>query len=243
MLFEQQYSQELLTPTINDGGVHDLKSSLSSFDFYLLDDINVYLSPVQAKATTNDLNNDSKSNNSQHQEELFSDLDLIELNEFEEKSDFIVDTLSIDDLDIEKWISQSSFPSPSIDTTNSSLSNVEDTSSIFPSMDDEHANNMDMIVPSSPSLSSTDSSSILSKKKQKLSAIERKLRKKDQNKTAAEKYRLKKKSERDQLTDRHSKLKTTNMELKLELENLTFRIQEFKKLFVDVLQIEPSILN
>jgi len=50
MLFEQYHPQDLLTPSINDGGVNKLNSSLSSLDFYLLDDIDAYLSPpVQSK--------------------------------------------------------------------------------------------------------------------------------------------------------------------------------------------------
>lgn len=99
-----------------------------------------------------------------------------------------------------------------------------------------------MIVPPSPSLSSTNSSPAPAKKT-KLSVNERKLRKKDQNKTAAEKYRLKKKSERHQLLDRQLKLKNQNTELKSELENLTYRVQQFKKLFSELVQIESPISN
>jgi hypothetical protein len=100
-----------------------------------------------------------------------------------------------------------------------------------------------MIVPPSPPLSSSSSSPAPSTKKTKLSTIERKLRKKDQNKTAAEKYRIKKKSERHLLLDRHLKLKNTNKDLKLELENLTFRVEKFKQLFVDLLQIQLPTSN
>ena len=215
MLYEQYPPQDLLTPSIGDDGVNKLKSSFTSLDFYLLDDIDVYLSPNQsAKANDKEIINDSLNDNSQHQEEFFSDFDLVNFNDFEEKSDFLADTISIDEIDIEKWISQSSFSSALMDTTsNSPISSVEDSSSI------EDAINRDMIVPPSPSLSSTESSSTISRKKTKLSVIERKLRKKDQNKTAAEKYRIKKKTERNVLIDRHSKLKDTNRELKLELEN------------------------
>jgi len=70
-----------------------------------------------------------------------------------------------------------------------------------------------------------------------LSTTERKLRKKDQNKTAAEKYRFKKRTERNELITRHLQLKTQNQELKFEFENLTYRLEQFKNLFTDVLQI------
>jgi len=71
MLFEQYHSQDLLTPSINDGGVSKLNSSLTSLDFYLLDDIDAYLAPIQSKQTKNDLINNSFNDNSQHQEEDF----------------------------------------------------------------------------------------------------------------------------------------------------------------------------
>ena len=83
MLFEQHYSQDLLTPSINDGGVHKLSSSLTSLDFYLLDDIDAYLSPIQSKTNKNDLINDTIDDHSQHHEDLFADFDF---SAFEEKS-------------------------------------------------------------------------------------------------------------------------------------------------------------
>jgi len=240
MLFEQYTSQDLLTPTINDGGVNKLNSSLTALDFYLLDDIDAYLPPVHSKKTKDDLINDSINDNNQYQEDFFSNFDLSELNDFEEKSDFLTNAISLDDLDLEKWISQSSFPSPPMDTDISSISNVEDTSSTFPWIGDEYTKNIDMVVPPSPPLSSIGSSPAPTIKKSKLSVVERKLRKKDQNKSAAEKYRMKKKSERQKLLDRHSKLKkNSNKELKLELENLTYRVQHIKQLFVDLLQTDP----
>jgi len=171
---------------------------------------------------------------------FFSNFDL---NDFEEKSDFLSNSITIDDLDLEKWISQSSFPSPPMDTNtnNSPLSNVEYTSSsTFPWIGDESTINIDMVVPPSPPLSSIGSSPAPLTKKSKLSNGERRLRKKNQNKTAAEKYRIKKKSEVHHLLDRHLKLKNSNRELKSELENLTYRVQHIKQLFVDFLQIDPS---
>ena len=105
-----------------------------------------------------------------------------------------------------------------------------------------------MLVPPSPSVLSEAASSTISRrstKKSTLSSTERKLRKKDQNKTAAEKYRLKKKDERSQLMTRFTDLKSQNHELKFKLQSLTNRLEQFKQLFVDVLQIpipsnEPS---
>jgi len=253
MLFEHYLSQDIMTPAIIDGGVNKLNFSLTSLDFYLLDDINAYLTPIQTKKNKHDLINESKIDNSQHQEEVFSDLDFPDFNEFDEKSEFLAASIPIDDLDIEKWISESSFPSPPMETNNSFLSNIEDTSSRFTWMDDEYTKNTDMIVPLSPPLSlassspasssSSGSSPASSIKKQKLTAVERKLRKKSQNKTAAEKYRVKKKSERNQLGDRHLQLRSINKELKSELENLTYRVQQFKQLFAEFLQIDLSTPN
>jgi hypothetical protein len=130
-----------------------------------------------------------------------------------------------------------------MDTNNSPLSNVEDTSSTFSWVGNEFKINADMIVPPSPPLSSTGSSPAPAMKKTKLSVIERKLRKKDQNKNAAEKYRVRKKSERNQLLDRHLKLHNKNKELKLELENLTYRVQKFKQLFADFVQTDLATSN
>jgi len=240
MLFEPYHPQDLLTPTINDGGVNKLNSSLTSLDFYLLDDIDAYLAPIKSKKTKNDLINDNNNDNSQHQEEIFSDFDF---SDFEENSEFLSNTISIEELEIEKWISQSSFPSPPMDTTNSSLCNTEDTSSTCPWMGEQYTINTDMVVPPSPPLSSTSSSPAPLRKKPKLSIVERRLRKKDQNKTAAEKYRIKKRSERNILIDQQIHLKNINRELKLELDNFTYRIQQFKQLFGDVLQIDLSTTN
>lgn len=146
--------------------------------------------------------------------------------------------IPLDELELEKWISESSFPSPPMDTTsNSPLSTIDDGSSTFSSFADQYPKSNDMIVPPSPPLSSASSSPApVLGKKPKLSAAERKLRKKGQNKTAAEKYRIKKKSERSSLLDRHCQLKTLNKELKSELENLAYRVQQFKQLFSDFIQ-------
>jgi hypothetical protein len=243
MLFEQYHPQDLLTPSINDGGINKLDSSLTSLDFYLLDDIDAYLSPIESKKTKNYLINDSTNDNSQFQEEFFSNLDLSDFTNFDEKSDFFDNPIPIDELEIEKWISQSAFPSPPMDTTNSPLSSVDDTSSIFPWIGDEYTRNTDMVVPPSPPSSSIGSSPAPGMKKTKLSIVERKMRKKGQNKTAAEKYRVKKKSERQQLLDRHLILHNKNKELKSELENLSYRVQQFKQLFAEYVQMDLPISN
>jgi len=242
-MFEQYHPQDLLTPSINDGGVNKLNSSLSSLDFYLLDDIDAYLTPTESKGTRNDLINDSTNNNSQHHDEFFSNFDFSDLSTFEEKSDFLDNPIPIEEFDIEKWISQSAFPSPPMDTNNSPLSSVEDTSSTLSWIGSDYTINTDMIVPPSPPLSSIGSSPAPLTKKSKLSTVERKLRKKGQNKSAAEKYRIKKKSERHQLLDRRSQLKNINIELKSELENLTYRVQQFKQLFADLVQTDLPTSN
>lgn len=244
MLYEQYHPPDLTTPSIDDDGVQKLHSSLTSLDFYLLDDIDIYLSSVQTKAAKNDLINDSFNDYTQHQEELLADFDFADLTSFEETSDFLADSISPEDIDIEQWISQSAFPSPPTDTSNSSLSSIEDASPTISATGDEYTIPSDMMVPPSPSLCSSASSPITSKKKSKLSAGERKLRKKHQNKTAAEKYRLKKKSERNELLDRHTQLEGKNRALKLELENLTYRVQQFKQLVADFLPNGlPSLSN
>jgi len=160
--------------------------------------------------------------------------------------------LQIDGLQLDKYLTQVSLPSPPMDIHNSSIS---DDSTFLPIDEStsssclwvgkeciiESNNPEDMMVPPSPSLSSISSSTSISKresiKKRNLSTIERKLRKKDQNKSAAEKYRLKKRSERNELIARHLNLKTQNQELKFQMENLTFQLEQFKQLFVDILQI------
>lgn len=91
--------------------------------------------------------------------------------------------------------------------------------------------------PSSISSASSALSPQRRTKKCHLTLAERKLRKKDQNKAAAEKYRLKKRLERDDLIKRETKVKEENQALKSELESWKFRLEQFKKLAVNVLQI------
>ncbi len=160
--------------------------------------------------------------------------------------------LQIDGSQLDKYLTQVSLPSPPIDVHNASICDDstffaidESTSSsglwVGNECTVESNNPEDMMVPPSPPLSSSSSSPSISKKEstkqRNLSTIERKLRKKDQNKSAAEKYRLKKRSERNELVARHLNLKNQNREVKCEMENLTFQLEQFKQLFVDILQI------
>jgi len=262
MLFEQQ-QQQLQTPTINhlDGGSCTTANPLifSSPDFFLLDDIDYYLPSVHSKknnkneyllsrqiSNENDINN--KDHEQQQQEELFADLDFCTLENFDEKSELIDHAAIIEGWELEKWISQSAFPSPPMDTTQSPSSIEDSTSSTIPWVGEE-CTIQDMTVPLSPPFSTVGSSSPpppptkKTGKKPGLTITERKLRKKDQNKTAAEKYRIKKKSEKYSVFDRHGQLKTINRDLKLEAENLKFRIEQLKQLFVDLLQVQlpPTI--
>lgn len=128
-------------------------------------------------------------------------------------------------IDIGKYISESSFLSP-IDSSEYSPSSIDGSSS-----DDSTMMANDRTLPPSPSTSS------MTTKRSKLNPLERKLRKKTQNKTAAEKYRLRKKSERNQLLDRHTQVKNLNQKLKAEFENLAYQIQQLKQLLVDVVQV------
>ena len=90
---------------------------------------------------------------------------------------------------------------------------------------------------SSPAVPSAAPSRARPTRQHHLSLAERKLRKKGQNKTAAEKYRLKKRTERDSLAKREAQLKKGNETLKSDLKSMKYRLEQFKQLFVDVLQI------
>jgi cyclic AMP-dependent transcription factor ATF-4 len=240
MHFEFNQPGDLLTPTINDGGVNR-NPIFSSSDFFQLDENDIHLSSVPSKKNEYELAakdniNENSDNNEQHQlqEDLFSTFDLPVLSELDAAD------LQIDGLQLEKYISQSSFSSFQTDIDNSLISD----DSTFPWIGNEctieSQNIEDMTVPPSPSLSLDSSSSSTSKrstKKTNLSIVDRKLRKKDQNRTAAEKYRLKKKTEQNGLMAQYLNLKNQNKELKFEYENMTFRLEQLKQLFVDILQI------
>ncbi|CAF1022325.1 unnamed protein product, partial [Didymodactylos carnosus] len=97
---------------------------------------------------------------------------------------------------------------------------------------------------------STDSfinDSILPIKKRRhrrgLTQPEKKQRKKLQNKTAAEKYRLRKKLEKQTIQDIKSQLINNNKELQLEVDNLEYRIIQLKHLFYDIFPIKEEQQN
>ena len=238
MLFEQYQVDDLFTPSLIDGGVlavhNSEESGVPSPDFFLTDSSIDAFFPVSlhSKQTKNDF--------CQHQEEdeIFPELDLsnidldnlsgltmikiiiISIISFSFSVEFLTDPFNDESLDISKFISEVSFPSP-VDSTDFSPMSSSDESTMT----------NDRIVPPSPTMSTG------STKRSKLNPVERKIRKKKQNKNAAEKYRVKKKSERDQLLDRHGLLKSFNQNLKLEMENLTFQVQQLKQLLVDVVQV------
>lgn len=145
-------------------------------------------------------------------------------------------------MQFEKYIRQSTFSSLETDGDNSLITDDSAFPWVGDSCEIQSPHMEDMAVPPSPSISSESSASCRrSAKKTNLTAAERKFRKKGQNKVAAERYRLKKRTERDELNHRFSDLKHQNQELKYEYENLKFRLEQFKQLFVDVLQIKiPS---
>lgn len=157
---------------------------------------------------------------------------------------FVSIEFQLDDSTLGRYTSQISLPSPAVDTQDLTFYPVEDdsTSSTFLWVGEECTiGSNDMLVPPSPPSSSASSPASQSKieipRKKNFNSLERKLRKKDQNKNAAEKYRLKKRNERGELLARHTHLKSANQELKFEINNLTFKLEQFKQLFVDVLQI------
>ncbi|CAF1005259.1 unnamed protein product [Rotaria sordida] len=241
MHFEYPQPGELLTPTINDGGgVNSINPILTSNDLFSFDDNDVCFSSVSSKKNeyellSKDNINENNDNNEHQQYDLFSTFEFPVLSELDKTE------LQMDLLEFDKYTSQSSIPCSQIDVLNSSISD----DSIFPWIGEEctveSEKTDDMTVPSSPSMSSDSLSPGIARKKStkktSLSAMERKLKKKGQNKTAAEKYRKKKQAERSELMTRYSNLKSHNQELKYKFENLTFRLENFKQLFVDVLQI------
>ncbi|CAF0830033.1 unnamed protein product [Adineta steineri] len=243
MHFQFNQSTDLLTPIIHHGGVNKRNPIFTSEDVFLSDDNDVQFSSMMSKKNEHLLASEDipyeNNDNNQQQDDLFSTFDLPVLSDLE-------------NVTFEDYLTKASFPCSSINNQNSSMSDdsafypVEDSTSPWIAGECTVESNYteDMIVPPSPSLSSASHTSSTvekrSTKKRDLSTIDRKLRKKDQNKTAAEKYRIKKKNERDQLNARHAELKNQNHELHFQLDNLTFRLEQFKQLFVDVVQLPIS---
>jgi hypothetical protein len=259
MLFDFDQPDELLTPNITHGGVNQTNPILTPNDISSFDDNDVYFSSIPSKKNEYELRTKdnptetSDDNHQQQQDYLFSSFDFPVLSELSRTD------LQLDGLQLDRYLSQVSLPSSPTDVHNTSIS---DDSTFFP-IDDSASSTFlwvgeectvesnpprDMMVPPSPPISSVSSSPSISNKestkKRSVSISERKLRKKDQNKSAAEKYRLKKRTERNELITRHLNLKNQNKELKFEMESLTFQLEQFKQLFVDVLKIPiPSTVS
>lgn len=232
MPFEHHPFSDILTPFVNDGGVHLLNPSLTALDFLLLDNIDAYLAPFHSENDKHDIISDSNNDHNEHQEAFATSIDFDDIAAVAEESDDLCSSISLEDLEIEKWISHSSFPSPPVEIS-TSPSDMDDASLTLPWADQL---DVDMVIPPSPPLSSASGSPRPTTKRPKLCTVERRLRKKEQNKTAAEKYREKKKSERQTLLDRHAHMKTRNKDLKVELEKLLFQVQQFKELFTNIVQ-------
>ena len=75
MPFEHHPHQDMLTPFINDGGVHLLNPSLTALDFLLLDDIDAYLSPFHFKNDKQDIISDTNNDHSEHQAAFTTSID------------------------------------------------------------------------------------------------------------------------------------------------------------------------
>lgn len=259
MLFEFEQTSELFTPTIGPGGVNEVNPLLTSSQACRLDENEIDFSEKQQyELVSGNHSHENSDEPPQHQqqEDLFSTFDFPVLTELSRTGRMKLTDVSLNDplpsdstfdgITLEKYINQGSFPSAEMDLANISVS---EDSTFYPVEDEESTTNLwvgnectiesksadDMSVPPSPPLSSDGS--VTKTKKRCLTTSERKLRKKDQNKSAAEKYRLKKRTERTDLSARQTTLKTQNQELKFQLENLTFQLEQFKQLFADVLQI------
>ncbi|CAF1133785.1 unnamed protein product [Adineta ricciae] len=241
MLFEMNQPTDLMTPTIVPNGMVKVNPLFTSNGVLPVEDNDAQFPLITSETNEYNLvttdNTTENNDNNQNNYDLLSSFDFPVLTELE-------------DLQFEKYLSRSSYATNTMDVQ--PLSNSDE--STFYAVDDDtspwlggectvgsESTVEDMAVPPSPVFSTTSGCSSVTEKrvvkKRAFSATERKLRKKDQNKAAAEKYRLKKKSERDDLVSRHAGLKSQNQELKFQLDNLTFRLEQFKQLFVDVLQI------
>ena len=86
MPFEHHPFQDMLTPFINDGGVHLLNPSLTALDFLLLDDIDAYLTPFHPKTDKQDIISDSNNDYSEHQEAFAASIDFDDIATVTEKS-------------------------------------------------------------------------------------------------------------------------------------------------------------
>lgn len=78
----------------------------------------------------------------------------------------------------------------------------------------------------------------VTKRSNKLTTKQRKERKKDQNKTAALRYRQKKKDQLSVLIEQEKALETTNKKLKMEVDSLSTEIEYLKKLWTEIQQVK-----
>lgn len=87
-----------------------------------------------------------------------------------------------------------------------------------------------------------DSDDSLSSKpsKKKKTPVQKKLRKKEQNKTAALRYRHRKKGELQDLEGREQVLEDTNSQLRSQVSGLEAEIKYLKQLWVDVSRARAS---
>jgi len=195
MLFDFNHSKDLLTPTINYGGVNKINPILTSSDLFPLDDNDVIFSSISSvkneyELTSKNNTNENNDHNHQQHDDLYSSFDFPVLSELDKSE------LSNDGFQLDKYIADSSFPSPPMDVHNLSISDdstflpIDDsTSSAFQWVGEECTVELkhteDMMVPPSPTPSSSSSASgsplaarKKSTKKTSLSTIQRKLGKK-----------------------------------------------------------------
>jgi len=248
-VFQQHY---LHTPQLGVGLLNPL-----SPDFLLYDDDNNF--NINTKIQDECLFEDRK---------LFSDVDF-SFESSEEKSEFIEGLTELAlEWELQKLIQCSSFPIEPMEDQKpqQALECLDDipwpaeectivqspSSSASSSQYDDTDNTFSSVSSPSTIRSSVDepiqaiTRKIGSKRRhgRGLTTNERKQRKKVQNKTAAEKYRVKKKTEKQILNEKRQLLTTSNKDLKLETENLQYRIQQLKQLFFDILQVkelQPSV--
>lgn len=80
----------------------------------------------------------------------------------------------------------------------------------------------------------------VTKRSSKLTTKERKERKKDQNKTAALRYRQKKKDQLGILIEQEKDLETTNKKLKMQVDSLSKEIEYLKSLWEEIRQVKQQ---
>lgn len=249
MLFHFGPAEELLTPIAIDGSVKKSNPFFSPNDISPAADVNLNSSSIPSNRDEMDLptfGKDRQMNDKQLDDEFLSSLEFTDFGEFDPSSHSMVEFQSEDyfhssplDTPMSSF-AEKSIVLPALDSESSlALPWVGEECTIESGADDDAQVSLDSPMPSVSSIASSSASSVMKQPRAgpRLSVVERRLRKKDQNKTAAEKYRLKKRTERDELAHQQTTLQNQNRELKAELENSRFRLEQFKQLFVDILQI------